>query len=132
MPDQGASALLSPDNKWLSVQSYTGHDPSGLLDLYPSIGRVYFEVFNANTGKSAFAVKGTYNGFDPGEIIQRLVGCHPTPCWYHSDILEVNSLCVGLSSRIVDRGIGAGRLFRYQSLRGFEKIHGVGPFIKHF
>lgn len=66
-PSDGATRL-SPDQAWLVLQSYSGKGDHG-----PA--KVFFEVFNAETGKKALTIEGTYSTFsysyDPDGILSK-------------------------------------------------------------
>jgi hypothetical protein len=54
------ASRLSPDSAWVVLQSKTSAKKSPYLSLY----RMFFDVFNANTGRKALTIEGTYSGYD--------------------------------------------------------------------
>ena len=74
-PDYSATRL-SPDQAWLVLQSITGPtDGSGpawnftLRSLLPYHGKVFWDVFNADTGKKALTVHGSYSMGSPDSYL---------------------------------------------------------------
>jgi hypothetical protein len=62
------AALLSPDQAWLVLQSRERKNPSGAV-------KVFFDVFNAETGKKVVMIEGNYssinNGDDPDGVLAK-------------------------------------------------------------
>jgi hypothetical protein len=64
-----AADRLSPDQAWLVLQSWTGSvDKGAEMHVFNwgwrYHGKVFFDVFNAETGKKVFTIEGTYSNFD--------------------------------------------------------------------
>lgn len=62
LPD--SASRLSPDSAWLALQSAT-LVKSTVVDIH--IYDVFFDVFNATTGKKLFTIRGTYSGISDPE-----------------------------------------------------------------
>jgi hypothetical protein len=68
---------LSPDRAWLVLQSWSGRadDSENVLSLaclpFGCRGKLFFDVFNADTGKKVLTVIATYSGPDPGGLIDQ-------------------------------------------------------------
>lgn len=70
---------VSPDRAWVVLQSWTGRDAEGTsegwdIDLSWGLlagfkGKLFWDVFNADTGQKLFTIKGKYNR-SAGDIIQ--------------------------------------------------------------
>ncbi len=65
---------LSPDQAWLVLQSITGPvEPIGterLRDIFRFYqGKVFFDIFNADTGKKILTIAGHYHCNDPAHLL---------------------------------------------------------------
>jgi hypothetical protein len=73
------NSLLSPDQAWLVLQSWTGtaEVPSehGITFDWGTIfgyrGKLFFDVFNADNGKKLLTIQGRYATGNPGGVIGR-------------------------------------------------------------
>jgi hypothetical protein len=67
---------LSPGELWIVLQSRSGtvaHSedvPLGRV-FGRDGGKLFFDVYNADTGKRAFTIPGTYNGIDPNHALSK-------------------------------------------------------------
>jgi hypothetical protein len=63
----GSESRLSPDSAWLVLQSAT-QAKTRVVDVF----NVFFDMFNAATGKKLFTIRGTYSGIgDPEGSLDR-------------------------------------------------------------
>ncbi len=65
---------LSPDQAWLVLQSWTGSvDKGAEMHVFNwgwrYHGQVFFDVFNAETGKKVLTIEGSYSNFDPDSTL---------------------------------------------------------------
>jgi hypothetical protein len=67
-----SASRLSPDGSWLVLQSFTETKPSSRLP----VSNVFFDVFNAATGKKLVTIQGTYSGIGNDET-----GCLGRSAW---------------------------------------------------
>jgi hypothetical protein len=70
---------LSPDRRWIVLQSWQGRAGSGGdgLGYWPSWddilgykGRAFWDFYNADTGSKVLTIKGRYNTSNPGGSMQ--------------------------------------------------------------
>jgi hypothetical protein len=68
---------LSPDRTWIVIQSWSGRadyseGPLSTACLpFGCRGKLFFEVFNADTGRRISTIVGTYSGPNPGGLIRQ-------------------------------------------------------------
>jgi hypothetical protein len=71
------NSLLSPDQSWLVLQSWTGRAGTGggydiSLDwgfFFGYKGKVFFDIFNADTGRKLMTIRGRYESPDPDTVL---------------------------------------------------------------
>jgi len=73
-PGSSYANRLSPDQVWLVLQSSTGSvDKDAEMHLFNWFwryhGKVFFDVFNVDTGKKALTIEGNYSHLDPDSAL---------------------------------------------------------------
>ncbi len=67
LQDSPYSVLLSPDGRWISVQSFDGALPDNSpLHQHIDHGTVYFDIYRTTTRKKNFQLRGRYLGESDG------------------------------------------------------------------